>query len=119
MQPITLHHVTPQAGIRGGHIAVSCTGLDAQVLETCRLVFGASPTRPVLVTPTLLLGVVPERTGAASLQIVQGERQSAAIPFVVATQLADNLHPVASPAVDAQGNVYTTISGTKGQHVPA
>jgi hypothetical protein len=25
---------------------------------------------------------------------------------------------VASPALDAQGNIYTTISGTKGQHVP-
>jgi sugar lactone lactonase YvrE len=25
---------------------------------------------------------------------------------------------VASPAIDMQGNIYTTISGTKGQHVP-
>jgi len=118
MQPITVHHVTPQAGIRGGHVAVSCTGLDAQALETCSIVFGASPTRPVLVTPMLLLGVVPERTGADSVQIVQGAQQSNAVPFVVATRLADNVHPVASPAVDAEGNIYTTISGTKGQHVP-
>ena len=118
MQPITLHQVTPQAGIRGGHIAVSCTGLDAQALETCSIVFGASSTRPVLVTPTLLLGIVPERSGADSLQIAQDERQSNAVPFVVATRLADNLHPVASPAVDVQGNIYTTISGTKGQQVP-
>ena len=118
MQPITLHQVTPQAGIRGGHVTVSCTGLDAQALETCSIVFGASPTRPVLVTPTLLLGVVPERTGADSVQIVQGAQQSNAVPFVVATRLADNVHPVASPAVDAEGNIYTTISGTKGQHVP-
>jgi len=74
--------------------------------------------RPVLVTPTLLLGVVPESTGLNSVQIVQGERQSPAVPFVVATRLADNVHPVANPAVDAEGNIYTTISGTKGQHVP-
>src|SRR5215831_3999646 len=118
MQPITLHQVTPQAGLRGGHVTVSCTGLDAQALETCSIVFGTTPTRPVLVTPTLLLGVVPERTGPESIQIVQNERQSNAIPFAVATRLADNLHPVASPAVDAEGNIYTTISGTKGQHVP-
>ena len=63
MHPITLHQVTPQAGLRGGYVTVSCTGLDAQALETCSIVFGASPTRPVLVTPTLLLGVVPERAG--------------------------------------------------------
>ena len=118
MQPITLHHVTPQAALRGGHVAVSCTGLDAQALETCSIVFGTSPTRPVLVTPTLLLGVVPEHTEPESVQIVQSERQSNAVPFVVATRLADNVHPVASPAVDAAGNIYTTISGTKGQNVP-
>lgn len=82
------------------------------------MVFGASPTRPVLVTPTLLLGVVPERSGTDSLRIVQGERQSNAVPFAVAMRLADNVHPVASPAVDTEGNIYTTISGTKGQHVP-
>jgi sugar lactone lactonase YvrE len=118
MQPITLHHVTPQAGLRGGHVTVSCTGLDAQALETCSIVFGANSTRPVLVTPTLLLGVVPERTGPDSVHIAQGEQQSNAVPFVVATRLADNVHPVDSPAVDAEGNIYTTISGTKGQHVP-
>lgn len=82
------------------------------------MVFGASPTRPVLITPTLLLGVIPDSTGLNSVQISQGERQSNAVPFAVATRLADNVHPVASPAVDAQGNIYTTISGTKGQHVP-
>jgi sugar lactone lactonase YvrE len=72
----------------------------------------------VLVTPTLVLGVVPESAGANTVQIVQGERQSDTMPLVMATRLADNLHPVASPAVDAEGNIYTTISGTKGQHVP-
>src|SRR5687768_9344106 len=113
MNSITIQHITPQAGVRGGHIKVSCTGLDAQALETCSIVFGTSPMRPVLVTPTLLLGVVPESTGLNSVQIVQGERQSHAVPFVVATRLADNVHPVANPAVDAEGNIYTTISGTK------
>ena len=118
MNTITIHHVIPQAGVRGGHVKVSCTGLDAQALETCSIVFGASSIRPMLVTPTLLLGVVPESTGPNSVQIVQGAQQSNAVPFVVATRLADNLHPVASPTVDAEGNIYTTISGTKGQHVP-
>ena len=51
MNAITIHHVTPQAGVRGGHVSVSCSGLDAQALETCSIVFGGSPTRPVLITP--------------------------------------------------------------------
>ena len=118
MTPITLHQTIPPAGVRGGQVAVSCAGLDAHALETCSVVFGTSPTRPVLVTPTLLLGVVPEGTGLDRVHIAQGERQSNAVSFAVATRLADNLHPVASPAVDAAGNIYTTISGTRGQQVP-
>jgi len=32
--------------------------------------------------------------------------------------IAENLHPVANPAVDAFGNIYTTFSGSRGQKVP-
>ena len=116
--PITLHSVIPQAAVSGGHVALSCAGLDPQALATCRIVFGTSPTRPVLTTPVLLLGMVAEGADLSSVHIVQGERQSNTVPFTGARRLADNLHPVASPAIDAQGNIYTTISGTKGQHVP-
>jgi sugar lactone lactonase YvrE len=33
-------------------------------------------------------------------------------------QIAENLHPVANPAVDAEGNIYVTYSGQRGQQVP-
>jgi sugar lactone lactonase YvrE len=36
----------------------------------------------------------------------------------IGLQLADSLHPVASPAVDAAGDVYTTFSGARGQRTP-
>src|SRR5262249_7473667 len=36
----------------------------------------------------------------------------------IGLQIADNLHPVANPAVDARGNVYATFSGSRGQKVP-
>lgn len=118
MSPITIQRVSPQAGVRGGRVKVFCDGLDAQALEACRLVFGARQTRTALVTPTFVLGTVPEDANPNSLQIVQGSTSSNAVPFPVATVLADNLHPVANPVVDSSGNIYTTISGTKGQQVP-
>jgi len=36
----------------------------------------------------------------------------------VAVPVADNLHPVTNPAVDRQGNLYVTFSGSRGQKVP-
>jgi len=36
----------------------------------------------------------------------------------IGLQIADNLHPVANPAVDLDGNIYVTFSGPRGQRVP-
>jgi sugar lactone lactonase YvrE len=103
--------------VRGGRVTVISNGLDAQTLTTCRLAFGSRQTRPLLASPTLLVGTVPDAADAETIRVVQQDRQSDTLPFAVATPVAENLHPVANPAIDRAGNVYTTISGTKGQHV--
>jgi sugar lactone lactonase YvrE len=36
----------------------------------------------------------------------------------VAVPIADNLNPVTNPALDADGNIYVTFSGSRGQKVP-
>lgn len=117
MSHITLDHVRPQAGVRGGRITVSGSGLDPQALATCRLAFGSRQARPLIASPTLVVGTVPDAADAETIQVVQQGRQSNTLPFAVATPVAENLHPVANPAVDRAGNAYTTISGTKGQQV--
>lgn len=118
MSALTIRRVTPQAGVPGGHVTVHCTGMAAQGLETCRVVFGSVQTRPALIAPSFILGLVPEATTSHTLTLVQHGRQSNSVPFRIATVLAENLHPVANPAVDSHGTIYTTISGTKGQHIP-
>ena len=40
------------------------------------------------------------------------------IPVKVAVPIAENLHPVTSPALDPEGNIYATFSGSRGQKVP-
>ena len=118
MNSLTIQHIRPQAGVRGGQIKVYCTGLASEALATTSVVFGEQPTRPALITPTFLLGIVPETASSNMMYLLHNGVRSDAIPFAVATVLADNLHPVANPAVDSRGAVYTTISGTQGQSVP-
>src|SRR5215510_9199464 len=102
--PITLHSVIPQAGVSGGRVALSCAGLDPQALATCRIVFGTSPTRPVLTTPALLLGMVAEGADLNSVHIVQGERPSNTVPFTGATGVEVDLDAVTSQAIGVEGN---------------
>ena len=45
-----------------------------------------------------------------------GESMGGAV--VLATLVANNLHPVANPAIDSEGNVFTTFSGSRGQKTP-
>jgi hypothetical protein len=118
MSTLTIEHVSPHAGVQGGSVQVYGTGMDPHALQDCRLVFGSNVTRPLLATPTLLLGTIPAEVTSPTLQIMQNGQASNAVPFTVALLLADNLHPVGNPAIDAQGAVYTTISGTRGQQVP-
>jgi outer membrane protein assembly factor BamB len=61
---------------------------------------------------------VPE--GAASGPVVVGTNGSVSNPHSVkvAVPVADNLHPVANPAIDREGNIYVTFSGSRGQKVP-
>lgn len=118
MSSISIQPAHPQAGVRGGRIRVSCTGLDADMLDTCELCFGDTPTRPSFVSSSLVLGVVPRDADGAGLSIRQRDKQSNAVTFATGQLLAENLHPVANPAVDGDGAIYTTISGSKGQQVP-
>lgn len=36
----------------------------------------------------------------------------------IAVPMAENLHPVSNPAVDANGQIFTTLSGSRGQETP-
>ncbi len=61
---------------------------------------------------------VPEGAIAGDLTLSFGEHRSNPLPVQVAVPIADNLHPIANPAVDTGGNLYTTFSGSRGQSVP-
>ncbi len=61
---------------------------------------------------------VPDGAIAGDLTLSFGEHRSNALPVQIAVPIADNLHPIAGPAVDADGNLYTTFSGARGQTVP-
>ncbi len=109
MSALAVERIMPQAGVRGGHIEVYGTGLTSEGLETCRLVFGSQATRPTLVTPTCLLGVIPKDATPNTVQIEQHGQRSNAVAFTIATQLAENLHPVANPAISSPTFSIKTI----------
>ena len=74
---------------------------------------------PVVIgSDTFCIARVPEGASAGELIVGTGDKASEAWTCDVGIQIADSLHPVANPAVDNFGNIFSTFSGSRGQKVP-
>ena len=73
---------------------------------------------PVVIgSDSLVIARVPEGAAAGELIVASGNQASEAWSCDIGFPIADSLHPVANPAVDAFGNIYSTFSGSRGQKV--
>jgi sugar lactone lactonase YvrE len=111
-----IDEVSPQAAIPGGDLFIRGRGFHANHSSRPSVRFGEAEGNVLLWSEDLLVARVPEGA-AGSVRIATTEGESASFPLALGVSIADNLHPVANPAVDAQGNVYATFSGQRGQKV--
>jgi hypothetical protein len=68
-----------------------------------------------------IIAKVPESSaeiGTHEVVVSTNGDTSRPFPYEVGKKLASNLHPVANPALDAEGNIYATYSGRRGQKTP-
>jgi hypothetical protein len=66
----------------------------------------------------LLIARVPVGAMSGMVTLETDGHESNGVPCEVGARMAQNLHPVANPAIDAAGNLYVTLSGSRGQKVP-
>jgi hypothetical protein len=109
-----LTEIRPAAALPGGEVELlgSDLGPDltAEVAGVSALVTLARATRAAIRIPE---GVLP-----GEVTVTRGGDTSNALPIRIGVAMAENLHPVANPAVDAAGNVYATLSGSRGESTP-
>jgi sugar lactone lactonase YvrE len=110
--------VKPAAALPGGEISIKGSGFGTRNHTRPQVQFGLAEGSLVLAAENLLIARVPDGAAGGAVRVRMGSIESAPFPMALGTQVADNLHPVASPAVDAEGNVYVTFSGQRGQKVP-
>ena len=110
----------PAAAIAGGELSIRGKGLAAG--DKPRVTIGDVVAPVVIGSDSLVIVKVPE--GASAGELDCGRRRdgagkvSDAWSCDIGICVAENLHPVTNPAVDAFGNIYTTFSGSRGQKVP-
>jgi streptogramin lyase len=113
-----IERVSPTAAIPGGEIAIYGSGFTSRHGARPQVRFGDAEAALSLASGNRLIARVPENANGGTIQVVSAKNESQPFPVSLAYQIADNLHPVANPAVDAQGNLYVTFSGPRGQRVP-
>ena len=113
-----IESVQPGAALPGGEISIKGTGFGVRNHARPEVQFGSAEGGVMMAADNFLIARVPEGAGGGAVRVRMGAAESAPFPMSLGVQIADNLHPVGSPAVDADGNVYVTFSGQRGQKVP-
>lgn len=115
--PPVVDSLSPPAAIPGGDFEVLGSHLSSGDRQSI-VRFGDVPARLVIGGPRRIVVRVPDKAVECSLTVESHGESSAVTPCALGSAVADDLHPVSSPAVDDDGNIYTTQSGTRGEEVP-
>ena len=111
-----ISRVTPPAAIAGGELQIRGRGF----LKSDRpcVTIGEVGAPVIIGSDSLVIARVPEGATAGGLVVQNGQQSSDSWACDIGVLVAENLHPVANPAVDSFGNIYATFSGSRGQKVP-
>ncbi len=110
--------VEPRFALPGGEVRISGSHLRPSGLQQPMVRFGEASAPLVVSADQFIVTRVPAEAESGPITVATNNTPSNAIQFGVAEPIAETLHPVANPAVDSQGNVYATFSGSRGQKVP-
>src|SRR6202795_2159291 len=113
-----IERVAPTAAIPGGEITIHGRGFVSNTQPRPVVRFGEAEASIALASENRLVARVPEGASENMVRVATAGHESQPHPVHIGLQIADNLHPVANPAVDANGNIYVTFSGPRGQRVP-
>ena len=108
-----ISQVTPPAAIAGGELQIRGKGFARE--ERPRVTIGEMGAPIIIGSDAFVIARVPEGATAGQLVVQSGQHSSDSWACDIGVQVADSLHPVANPAVDAFGNLYATYSGSRGQ----
>jgi sugar lactone lactonase YvrE len=113
-----IESVAPSAALPGGEIRINGSGLRPTELKRPRVQFGEIDGAVVISSDAFVVARVPEGATSGPVVVAANGAVSNSQVVRVAVPIADNLHPVTNPAIDAEGNIFVTFSGSRGQQVP-
>jgi len=121
MADITIKNVVPKAALPGGEVVIEYSGRELAGTSQPEVRFGDFSAQVTMASSEQIIAKVPDNSaelGTSELVVATNGDTSRPFPYEIGRKLASNLHPVASPAIDREGNIYATYSGRRGQKTP-
>src|SRR3982074_2355577 len=110
--------VAPALALAGGEVRITGAGWRPAELNRPRVQFGEVEGAVVVSSDAFLIARVPEGATSGPVVVATNGHVSNSYTVKVAVPIAESLHPVTNPALDAEHNIYVTFSGSRGQKVP-
>ena len=113
-----IQRIHPGAVVPGGRLAVAGQGFDVAPGDVPQVAIGGQPARVVRASSREVVVEVPD-DAPGGRQAVTIEGLDGATPYVeVGRVIASGVHQVDGPVFDADGRLYATLSGSRGQQTP-
>lgn len=110
--------IDPAFALPGGEVRISGSGLTAAKAERPTVKFGGFEGSIIVGSQQFIVARVPEGAQSGDVVVSSDGKQSNPQKVGVAVTIAESLHPVANPAIDDEGNIFATFSGSRGQKTP-
>src|ERR1700704_5357038 len=113
MADITIKNVMPKAALPGGEVVIEYAGRELAGTVRPEVRFGDFSAQVTMASNDHIIAKVPESSaeiGTSDVVVSTNGDTSSPFPYEVGKKLASNLHPVANPAIDNEGNIYATYS---------
>jgi sugar lactone lactonase YvrE len=109
--------VRPLWAVEGGRITILGSGFRVDP-SLPRVLIGGVPARLASASPSELTAVVPAGLDGGHTPVRVDDAPGETAYVEIGAPLATGLHQVDSPVFDADGNLYVTFSGSRGQQAP-
>ena len=106
-----IDRILPGAAIPGGDVTIYGSGFVPRPNTRPLVRFGETEAGLLISAQNHLIARVPDGAADGIVSVETSRSRSQPFAFHLGVQIADNLHPVANPTVDVEGNIYCTGAG--------
>jgi sugar lactone lactonase YvrE len=104
----------PPRAVEGGRVTLDVVDLAISPARMPKVTIGPTTVTSVFSSPHEVKFVVPQGLGGGLTDVRLSDEPAGSVSLEVGRPIAAGLHQVDSPAIDREGNVYLTYSGSRG-----